>query len=203
MTRIIAGRAGSIALDVPDAGTRPTSDRVRESLFGALESVDALRGAAVLDLYAGSGALALESISRGAASADLVEISPRAAAVAQRNAGRVAKSLGGNAAVRVHRASVPAYLSAVRGPYDVVFIDPPYDIDETGLAVVLRLLVPSLAPHATVVIERSGRSPRPALPAGLVLTRNKRYGDTALWWAQSAAHLAAPDDQPPAASQSR
>nr|BFF11725.1 hypothetical protein GCM10025699_30280 [Microbacterium flavescens] len=65
MTRIIAGRAGSLTLEVPDAGTRPTSDRVRESLFGALESADALRGAAVLDLYAGSGALALEAISRG------------------------------------------------------------------------------------------------------------------------------------------
>ena len=83
MTRIIAGRAGSLTLEVPDAGTRPTSDRVRESLFGALESADALRGAAVLDLYAGSGALALEAISRGAAQADLVEKSPRAAGVVQ------------------------------------------------------------------------------------------------------------------------
>ena len=98
MTRIIAGRAGSLTLEVPDAGTRPTSDRVRESLFGALESADVLRGAAVLDLFAGSGALALEAISRGAASADLVEKSPRAAAVIQRNITRVAKSVGRDAA---------------------------------------------------------------------------------------------------------
>src|SRR6188768_3545553 len=81
VTRIVAGRAGSIALDVPDSGTRPTSDRVRESLFGALEAADALQGAAVLDLYAGSGALGLEAVSRGAASADLVEKAPHAASV--------------------------------------------------------------------------------------------------------------------------
>ena len=103
VTRIIAGRAGSIALEVPDAGTRPTSDRVRESLFGALESADALQGAAVLDLYAGSGALGLEAVSRGAASADLVEKSPRAAAIVERNAAKVAKSVGRDAAIRVHR----------------------------------------------------------------------------------------------------
>lgn len=203
MTRIIAGRAGSIPLEVPDAGTRPTSDRVRESLFGALESADALRGAAVLDLYAGSGALGLEAISRGAASADLVERSPRAAAVARRNAGRVAKSLGGDAAIRVHRATAAAHLGSDRGPYDVVFLDPPYDIGETELADVLRLLVPSLAPNAVVVIERAGRSPRPALPEALAHTRDRRYGDTALWWARRTVGADLPTDQPPAASQSR
>src|SRR4051812_11896582 len=104
VTRIIGGRAGSIALEVPDAGTRPTSDRVRESLFGALESADALRGARVLDLYAGSGALGLEAVSRGAASADLVDKAPAAASVAQRNAGRVAKAIGRDAAITVHCA---------------------------------------------------------------------------------------------------
>ena len=86
MTRIIAGAAGSLALAVPDAGTRPTSDRVRESLFGALEASDLIDGARALDLYAGSGALGLEAVSRGAVSADLVEKAPRAASVAERNA---------------------------------------------------------------------------------------------------------------------
>src|SRR6478609_11992755 len=118
MTRIIAGRAGSLVLDVPDAGTRPTSERVRESLFGALESADLLRGAAVLDLYAGSGALGLEAVSRGAASADLVEKAPRAASVAERNAARVGKALGRDASITVHRASVAAYLATRRGPFD-------------------------------------------------------------------------------------
>ncbi|MGN6219322.1 MAG: RsmD family RNA methyltransferase [Microbacterium sp.] len=186
MTRIIAGRAGSLALDVPDAGTRPTSDRVRESLFGALESAGVLDGAAVLDLYAGSGALGLEAASRGAASVDLVEKAPRAATIAQRNAGRVAKALGDGTGIRVHRASVDAYLRAARGPYDLVFLDPPYDVGETELAATLALLVPLVAAGADVIVERSSRSPEPALPDGLVATRSKRYGDTTLWWATTA-----------------
>lgn len=184
VTRIIAGRAGSITLDVPDAGTRPTSDRVRESLFGALESADALRGAAVLDLYAGSGALGLEAVSRGAATVDLVEKSPRAAAVAERNGRRVAKSVGPDAAIRVHRASVSTFLSTTRGPYDLVFLDPPYDLGDAELSEALELLVRSLSGDAVVVIERAARTPRPILPVGLVHDREKKYGDTVLWWAR-------------------
>ncbi|MFB8148155.1 16S rRNA (guanine(966)-N(2))-methyltransferase RsmD [Microbacterium sp. NPDC056003] len=187
MTRIIAGRAGSLTLEVPDAGTRPTSDRVRESLFGALESADALRGAAVLDLYAGSGALALEAISRGAARADLVEKAPRAAGVIQRNIARVAKALGSrDAPMAVHRTSVLAYLQTATGPFDLVFIDPPYDLGEHELTHALELLAPALSTHATVVVERAKRSPEPTLPAGLVAHRMKRYGDTALWWSRPA-----------------
>lgn len=186
MTRIIAGRAGSIALDVPDAGTRPTSDRVRESLFGALESADALQGAAVLDLYAGSGALGLEAVSRGAASLDLVERAPRAASVVARNAAKVAKSVGRDAAIRVHRLGVSAFLGGPRGPYDLVFLDPPYDLPDAELTHALALLVPSLSPAATVIVERAGRSPMPELPPGLAHDRHKRYGDTVLWWARRA-----------------
>ena len=186
MTRIIAGRAGSITLEVPDAGTRPTSDRVRESLFGALESADALQGAAVLDLYAGSGALGLEAVSRGAASADLVEKSARAAAVVERNAAKVAKSVGRDAAIRVHRSPVSAFLGGPRGPYGVVFVDPPYDLEEAELTHALALLLPSLTQGATVVVERAARSPQPTLPVGLEHARDKKYGDTALWWVRVA-----------------
>lgn len=199
VTRIIAGRAGSLVLDVPDAGTRPTSDRVRESLFGALESSDALRGAAVLDLYAGSGALALEAVSRGAASADLVERSARAAAVIQRNAARVAKAVGAGAAIRVHRSAADTFLRAARGPFDLVFLDPPYDVGEAELSSTLALLVPTLSSGADVVIERAARSPRPGLPDGLVATRDKRYGDTAVWWATASGGTG----HPTPASQSR
>ncbi|MBW9092929.1 16S rRNA (guanine(966)-N(2))-methyltransferase RsmD [Microbacterium jejuense] len=186
MTRIIAGRAGSLVLDVPDAGTRPTSDRVRESLFGALEASGVLDGAAVLDLYAGSGALGLEAASRGAASVDLVEKAPRAATVAQRNAGRVAKAVGDGTAIRVHRSAVDAYLRGAHGPFDLVLLDPPYDVGETELAATLALLAPLVADDATVIIERASRSPEPALPVSLVPTRSKRYGDTTLWWATTA-----------------
>ncbi|MHC2998890.1 16S rRNA (guanine(966)-N(2))-methyltransferase RsmD [Microbacterium sp. HJ5] len=187
MTRIIAGRAGSLTLEVPDAGTRPTSDRVRESLFGALESADALRGAAVLDLYAGSGALALEAVSRGAARADLVEKAPRAASVVQRNAAKVTKAIGRDAAIAVHRSAVLSFLQTARGPFDLVFIDPPYDLGDHELTHALQLLAPTLAPDAIVIVERASRSPEPALPAGLVAERSKRYGDTTLWWSRATA----------------
>ena len=203
VTRIIAGRAGSIPLDVPDAGTRPTSDRVRESLFGALESAGALRGAAVLDLYAGSGALALEALSRGATSADLVEKSPRAAAIVERNAARVGRSVGGSAAIRVHRAAVATYLAVPRGPFDLVFVDPPYELDESELVTTLHLLTASLNPEAVIVIERAFRSPAPGLHTGLVHDRNKRYGDTMLWWVRPTPAGEPTSDQPVPESQSR
>lgn len=186
MTRIISGAAGSLALVVPDVGTRPTSDRVRESLFSALESADLVEGARVLDLYAGSGALALEALSRGASTADLVEKSPRAAGTCERNARTVASAMGGQPA-RVHRVAADVYLRVQRGPFDLVFIDPPYDVDADALNAELALLVPSLAPDATVIIERAKRSPQPELPEGLTLDRSKRYGDTTLWWATADA----------------
>lgn len=193
MTRIIAGRAGSLTLEVPDAGTRPTSDRVRESLFGALESADALRGAAVLDLYAGSGALALEAVSRGAARAELVEKAPRAASVVQRNVAKVRKAIGRDAEITVHRTSVIAYLHVARGPFDLVFIDPPYDLPEDELTASLELLVGALAPGALVIVERGSRSPAPTLPPGMRAERSKRYGDTTLWWSTAESRDAAAD----------
>lgn len=185
MTRIIAGAAGSLTLAVPDAGTRPTSDRVRESLFSALESADLIADAAVLDLYAGSGALGLEAVSRGAASADLVEKASQAASVAERNARAIGRAVPG-ASVRVHRASADAYLRSANGVFDLVFLDPPYDVGEAELSSTLSLLVPHLAAGATVVIERASRSAEPSLPPGLTHDRAKKYGDTTLWWALRA-----------------
>lgn len=211
MTRIIAGAAGGLRLDVPASGTRPTSDRVRESLFAALESADAIEGARVLDLYAGSGALGLEALSRGAASADLVERSRPAAGVVRRNAQRVAKALGSarSAPARVHESTVHAFLSRVAGPYDLVFTDPPYDLDDTAMTADLVALAPLLSPEALVVVERAKRAAPPELDAaGLVLVRERAYGDTRVWWAEPASDDDAGDaddetGQPDAASQSR
>jgi len=185
VTRIIAGAAGSLTLAVPDAGTRPTSDRVRESLFGALDASDRIRGAAVLDLYAGSGALGLEAVSRGASSADLVEKAPRAATIAERNARAVLRAVPG-AAVRVHRAAVDAYLRSSSRSFDLVFVDPPYDLDGAALATALELLTARLSPEGLVVVERATRSGRPPLPAGCTLIREKKYGDTTMWWIEAA-----------------
>src|SRR5690606_38793190 len=120
VTRIIAGRAGSITLAVPDSGTRPTSDRVRESLFGALDAAGAVEGAAVLDLYAGSGALGLEAASRGAATVDLVEKSRRAAGVVRRNAEEVGRALDGTP-IHVHATAALAYTQGTMQSFDLVF----------------------------------------------------------------------------------
>ncbi|GAA2831378.1 16S rRNA (guanine966-N2)-methyltransferase [Leucobacter komagatae] len=194
MTRIIAGRAGSLRLEVPKAGTRPTSDRVREAIFSALESWGVVASARVVDLYAGSGALGLEAASRGASSVTLVEKHPQAAQVAGRNAKTVLQAWRGQGpdiapSVKVERQSVQAFLDRelARGSgahWDVALIDPPYDLDEESLTANLTALVPLLAPEAVVLVERSSRSPEPTLPAGLAPIRNRAYGETVLWWSE-------------------
>lgn len=187
MTRIIAGKARGLRLDVPGSGTRPTSDRVRESLFGALESADAIADARVLDLYAGSGALGLEALSRGARSLDLVERARGAAAIVRRNISTVVKSMP-DAAARLHESAVLPFLSRSGGPWDLVFTDPPYDLSDDAMTADLAALAPLLSADAIVVIERARRSTPPdAASAGLEVFREKAYGDTAIWWAQPAA----------------
>lgn len=182
MTRIISGRAGGTVLDVPPKGTRPTSDRVRESLFGALESAGLLDDARVADLYAGSGALGLESLSRGAASADLVELSAPAVALIRTNADRL-RSAGVTAPARVHRANVTTFLSASTAEWDLVFLDPPYDLGDDELTRALAALAPRLSADATVIVERATRSTAPDwAAAGLEAERDRSYGDTTMWW---------------------
>lgn len=201
MTRIIAGFAGSLTIAVPKAGTRPTSDRVREAIFSSLQAADAIAGARVLDLYAGSGALGLEAASRGAAEVVLVEKDAGAAGVCRRNAELVlGRASGGRAAagrssgrepggrpprIQVVTRAVAPYVESAVGEWDLVFIDPPYDLGDDDLALVLRALVPHLADDASVVVERSTRSPVPTMPIGLELVRTKTYGETAV-------HLCAP-----------
>ncbi len=183
MTRIISGTAGGRRLQTPaGAGTRPTSDRVREALFSRLEHLDVLRGSRVLDLYAGSGALGLEAASRGAATVVLVEANRTAAALARANA-----ALVGAAEVAVRTSVVERALLAgpgAGGEIDLAFLDPPYDLDEDALADVLTLLVTHrwLAPDALVVVERSARSPEPRWPAGLDAAGERRYGETKMWF---------------------
>lgn len=184
MTRIIAGFAGSLILAVPGAGTRPTSDRVREAIFSALEARSAIVGAHVVDLYAGSGALGLEAASRGAASVTLVERDTAAAQVCRNNAARVKKNAPKGSPLEIVLSGQPvqAFLTASLATWDLVFLDPPYELAEAELLRNLEALVPRLAPDAAVVLERSSRSAEPAWPLGLALDRRKDYGDTTLWW---------------------
>lgn len=174
--RIIAGRFGGRRIAAPPGTeTRPTSDRVREALFSALGPLD---GERVLDLFAGSGALALEALSRGAAHAVLVENDARAVAVIARNLGDL--GVGSEAAV-VRRLDALKALRDAREAgesYDLVFLDPPYRL-ATGLGPELaQSLVPVLAPGARVIGESDRRTPLD-LP-GLSTTFERRYGDTLL-----------------------
>lgn len=181
VTRIIAGAVGGRTIAVPQRGTRPTSDRVREALFTLLEHHDLLDGARVLDLYAGSGALGLEAASRGATSVDLVEHDHRAAAVCRDNA----RSLG-LAQVRVHETRVASFLARGRAhdvehqPSTLVFVDPPYDLENERLEPVLAALTDRLDPDGLVVLERSSRTPLPEMPEGLSLWQSRTYGETVL-----------------------
>ena len=182
MTRIVAGSAKGRTLAVPKSGTRPTSERVREALFSRLDHMNVLDGATVLDLYAGTGALGLEALSRGAARATLVEKASAAARVASANV----RSTGLPA--RVVTADARTYLGArsgedLTGEMDLVFIDPPYDIAEDDMTTVLASLGPWIGPDALVVVERSTRAPAPTWPAFLVLEDQRTWGETVAYFA--------------------
>lgn len=181
MTRIIAGDARGVALAVPKSGTRPTSDRTREAIFSALDARGALDGAAVLDLYAGTGALGLEALSRGAAEAWFVERAPKAAGLLRRNADAVADAVRARGrTVRTHviTAAALTHVEHDGADYDVVFADPPYDLGDDELSRLLEALVPRLSPDGLILLERATRSGEPPAPDALTCTQSRRYGDT-------------------------
>jgi len=237
VTRIVAGIAGGRRLAVPPGqGTRPTSDRAREALFSTLEALTDLDGSRVLDLYAGSGAVGLEALSRGAAHALLVEADARVARLIRDNARalgltgaeviteRVQRLVSGPppgpSSGAPHRTSsggppglssgaLPEAPTGVPGapydrvyadtgsrewtastplvpgaPYDVVYADPPYRLPDADLNAVLADLAGNgwLAPGAVVVVERHRAAAEPVWPAPLKSAKQKRYGDTALWY---------------------
>jgi 16S rRNA (guanine966-N2)-methyltransferase len=178
MTRLIAGAAGGRRLQVPPSGVRPTGDKARQALFNSLGSLLDLEGAAVLDLYAGSGALGLEALSRGASTAVLVESGPRVLPVLRANVAAV-----GLPGARVVAGSVP---TVVAGPpparFDLVLADPPYATPADEVLGVLSALAGGgwLAGDAVVVVERSSREEPWAWPTPLVGIRDRRYGEALL-----------------------
>lgn len=192
MTRIIAGVAGGRRLAVPSGqGTRPTSDRAREALFSSLETLLAsgggpgLAGARVLDLYAGSGAVGLEALSRGASRAVLVESDPKALAVLRSNVSALglpgAEVLGTTVARALARAAPCAF--------DVVFADPPYALADADLVAVLTAARDGgyLAPNGVVVVERSARGTAFAWPVAFTPIRSRRYGEAVLWYGHAGS----------------
>lgn len=188
MTRIIAGAAGGRRIAVPPGrSTRPTSDRAREGLFSAvLAMLGSLAGAAVLDLYAGSGAVGLEALSRGASDVLLIESDARAAQVIKQNIAKV-----GLPGARLVHDSVDRALG--RGPgtdpaRQLVFADPPYAAADDELDRMLVALADRdwLMPEALVILERGARSGPPPWPPGYVPDRSRRYGEATLWYGRAA-----------------
>jgi 16S rRNA (guanine966-N2)-methyltransferase len=191
--RVTGGTLGGRRLVAPPNGVRPTADRVREALFARLSDLD---GVCVLDLYAGTGALGIEALSRGAARVVFVERSNASLAALRRNL----SALDLDDRARVVRGDVCGALRRLAGErlrFDLVLADPPYEDRE--LAAPLGLLVSGglLAPGATVVVERSRRHPLPAV-AGLVSHDTRRYGDTELEWLGAGEPVLADKGEPEA-----
>jgi 16S rRNA (guanine966-N2)-methyltransferase len=183
MTRIVAGVAGGRRIAVPrDFTGRPTSERAREGLFATLYTLyGELDGARVADLYAGTGAVGLEALSRGAAHALLVEADRRAAQALTRNARELGLDAASVVSAKVERvvAAPPA-----GGPYDVAFLDPPYDLPAAELAGVLSAMSANgwFVPGAVVVVERSSRDEPFPWPDEITPDRSRRYGDATFWY---------------------
>jgi len=178
LTRIVSGIAGGRRLKVPASGVRPTGDRAREALFNSLGALLDLRDAAVLDLYAGSGALGLEALSRGAGNVLFVESGPRVLPVLRANLEAVGLPGG-----KVLAGSVPTVVAG-RAParFDLVLADPPYATPVEEVRAVLGALASGdwLAPGAVVVVERSSREAPWEWPTPFTSLRDRRYGEAQL-----------------------
>ena len=162
--------------------SRPTSDRAKEGLLGTLEDLVGLARARVADFYAGSGSVGLEMLSRGAAHCLLVESDPRVAEGIRGNA----RQLGlAGAEVLTARAETVARTPPAGEPYDVIFLDPPY---ETEVDAVLAELCRNdwLVPGGVLAVERASRSSEPFWPDSLEEVRSRRYGDATMWYARHA-----------------
>jgi 16S rRNA (guanine966-N2)-methyltransferase len=177
MTRIVGGVAGGRRLTVPPGReVRPTSERVREALASALEArlggPGGLRGRTVLDLFAGTGAVGLELLSRGAQAVTLVESAPNVRKVLQANV--AALGLAGASVVAGRAETV---LREHDGAWDVVFLDPPYALDVQPI-----LDAAAARTRLLLVLERATRSPDPSWPDGFEQLHHRRYGDSTLWY---------------------
>jgi 16S rRNA (guanine966-N2)-methyltransferase len=181
VTRIVAGTAKGRRLVVPQRGTRPTSDRAREAMFSSLAGLVDLEGIRVLDLFAGTGAVGLEALSRGAAAVCFVESDRAVCEILRRNVEAV-----GLPGAEIHQRPAAAYLlgAGADEPFDLVFADPPYAFGDAPLGVLLTTLAAPrwLADSAIVVVERSARGGEPQWPESIETIKQKRYGEGVLWY---------------------
>ena len=184
MTRIIAGAIGSLQLKPAAKATRPTSDRVKESLFAKLDAMGVIEGVKVLDLFAGTGALGLESASRGATSIELVERDRNAFGLLEQNVKSSLSSFekqGISNKIQAHNLDAQRYLKSATSGFDLVFIDPPYELPNSELEQLLLAVADLLSDEGLVVVERSSRSEQLVIES-LELQSSKTYGDTAVWF---------------------
>lgn len=202
MLRIVAGKLKGRTIHPPKgiAGFRPTADRVREAVFSSLNSFSTLDGASVLDLYAGSGALGFEALSRGAASAVFVEMNSELASLILERA----QSWGVGDQAKVHCESVERYLAASKGPvFDLIFADPPYQ-EHPGESLLLELLRSCLVREGSLLVIEGGKdyaysddiAPEENGRDGLVLTieKVKNYGKTSIsYWRFSGSGNTTPE----------
>ena len=188
--RVIAGKAGGVPLKAPPSGTRPTTDRVREAVFsvfanwagqGGAAAADQLADLAVLDLFAGSGAVAIEALSRGAVRAVAVDASAAALYKMRGNA------LAAGVPLEAVHATVDAYLAASAERFDIVWLDPPYELNVLALDAVLAQVAAEtrLNSPGLVAVERSARTPAPTWPPRLAETWSRRYGETVVHFGQA------------------
>ena len=183
MTRIIGGDFRGRSIKVPDAEIRPTSSRVREAIFSSVEhAVSGLDDLRVLDLFSGSGAFGIESISRGAAESVLIEKDLRAADSLHTN---IANFGIKNAKVVIADVFIEVAQKSGRGTFDVVFIDPPYAVEDEQVDALIANLVENdwLNEYALIVVERGSRS-QVLWPQQVEELRKKVYGDTSIWYGQ-------------------
>lgn len=186
--RVISGRFKGVALTTPKAGTRPTTDRTKEAIFSHLDSWGVLDDARVLDLFAGTGALGIEALSRGARELVAVESSaPAAALIAQTlTALKHNRSWEPGMSARVIKARAEKYAACASAvaPFDVIFIDPPYAFETNDCNQLLADLASrELTSNNTVImLERSTRSEEPTAPENWEITDRRDYGETAVYY---------------------
>ena len=190
--RVISGRFKGMALTTPKPGTRPTTDRTKEAIFSHLDSWGVLDDARVLDLFAGTGALGIEALSRGARELVAVESAAPAAALIAKTltALKHNRSWEPGMSARVVKARAEKYAAAASAiaPFGVIFIDPPYAFATEDCNQLLSDMVAHgiAGGNTTIVLERSARSDEPVPPEGWVLAEHRDYGETAVWYIESA-----------------